>query len=203
MVIGPHLAFKTSHSETAYPIFISMKRRSFIQSLAAVFSLPANAALTLQPAAALPSAAAVPVKARFWAVYLSGLHGDCPPRSLQSALRISESDAKTYLSRLIADGVIKPNPISHAAASKVLNGNEENLASKAHAQLENKTRPPSGDTEILESANPKEEPGGTLELAQDNAQLVEELEPLDPQNPDSGDTDASERGSAGSYSPSG
>ncbi|MEP4334790.1 MAG: hypothetical protein ABJ360_00090, partial [Roseobacter sp.] len=54
------------------PYIEVMNRRSFTQSLVAVFSLPANPALSLQSVTtALPAAAAVPAHARSWAVYMS------------------------------------------------------------------------------------------------------------------------------------
>ena len=103
-----------------------MNRRRFLQSLAAVISLPAGAGLSLKPAtAALPTAAAVPAKARFWAIYMSGLHGECTPQTLQNLLHIPEVDAKKYISHLIADGVIKPNPLLQKSVSKVLQSTED------------------------------------------------------------------------------
>jgi hypothetical protein len=67
-----------------------MNRRSFIQSVAALVSLPANPLLSLQPAgAAVCAAASVPAEARSWAIYMHNLHGECPPRALKSLLNIS------------------------------------------------------------------------------------------------------------------
>lgn len=100
------------------PHMMVMNRRSFIQSLVAVFSLPASPTVSLRAApTALPAAAAVPAQARSWAVYMSTLHGECTPRALQSMLNIPEIDAKRYLSRLIADGVLKPNPLLQRSVS--------------------------------------------------------------------------------------
>lgn len=116
-----------------------MNRRRFIQSLAAVFSLPAGANLSLGSAsAALPAAAAVPAKARFWAIYMSALHGECTPQTLQNLLHIPEVDAKRYMGQLIADGVIKPNPLLRRGVSNMLNSNEDRLKGNIQKRLEMK-----------------------------------------------------------------
>ena len=86
-----------------------MDRRTFIQSLAALLSLPANPVASLRSAtAALPAATVVPTKARSWAAYISALHGECTPQTLQNLLHIPEVDAKKYVSQLIVEGIIKP-----------------------------------------------------------------------------------------------
>lgn len=126
-----------------------MKRRRFIQSLVAVFSLPGSATLSLRSAsAALPAASAVPTKARFWAVYMSGLHGECTPQTLQNLLHIPEVDARRYVSQLIADGVIKPNPLLQKSVSKLLRPTEDSPLETLKKRLDMKARRGSGNQEM-------------------------------------------------------
>ncbi len=83
-----------------------MNRRSFTKALGAMFALPVMPMPTL---AAAPAAVAVPSQARFWAIYMSGLHGKCTPKALQTMLNIPAAEAEGYLNQMILDGVIKPN----------------------------------------------------------------------------------------------
>lgn len=99
-----------------------MNRRDFTTRLAALFALPAVPAL---PAAAAPVAnvAAVPNAARFWAIYMSHLHGQCSPATLAKMTKIDVTQAQGYLTKLMNDGVIKPNPflkntLSHQIKNK-------------------------------------------------------------------------------------
>ena len=111
-----------------------MDRRTFIRSLAAALTLPATPGLSFKPAmAALPAAgtsstaasAAAPVtamatKARFWAIYMYGVQGNCTPATLSTVLGIPETQAGGYLTRLVADGTIRPNAILRKAVTKVV-----------------------------------------------------------------------------------
>ena len=118
-----------------------MKRRRFIQSLAAVFTLPAVPGLSLQPAAAASvSAAAVPAKARFWAIYITGLHGECTPQTLQNMLHIPEMDAKRYIGQLLADGVIKPTPVLQRAVTELAKPNEDGVLDKIKKRFDRKQK---------------------------------------------------------------
>ena len=129
-----------------------MNRRRFLQSLAAVFSLPAMPAVSLAPAtAAVPTAAAVPANARFWAIYMSGLHGECTPQTLQNLLHIPEIDARRYISQLISDGVIKPNPLLQRSVSQIMKRNRDSLMDKVSERLEMKERAGSTGVEIPRS----------------------------------------------------
>ncbi len=95
-----------------------MNRRKFTQALGALFALPAipAKALTAAPAAA---ATAIPNASRFWAIYMSQLHGTVSPATLANMTGISQSAARGHLSSMIADGVIKPqNLIQRAAQAK-------------------------------------------------------------------------------------
>jgi len=136
-----------------------MNRRRFIQSLAAVLSLPANATLSLRSAtAALPTAAAVPANARFWAIYMSALHGECTPKTLQNLLHIPEVDAKKYVSHLIADGVIKPNPLLQRSVSNFVKSNDESLLDKVKKRFEMKGQAEAEEGEACETADAAEGP---------------------------------------------
>ena len=87
-----------------------MDRRTFTQSLAALCAVPA---VPLTAAAApVATVASVPSQARFWAIYMSGLHGTCTPRALEVMLNIPSAQAKGYLSQLMAQGVIKPSGLT-------------------------------------------------------------------------------------------
>ena len=176
-----------------------MNRRSFIQSLTAVFSVPAHATLSLQPAAAaIPTAAAVPAKARFWAIYMSGLHGQCTPETLQKLLHIPEADAKSYIGRLTADGVIKPNPFLQTQVSQVLKSREDSLVQEVKDRMEPKPQSPA--TEIAETAGPEEEPDGALELSEERpeegSQGGEHSDALELETQLCGETDARGQGGA-------
>lgn len=143
-----------------------MKRRTFIQSLAAALSMPAAGSLTVTSASAsVPTAAAaVPTKARFWAIYMSSLHGECTPQTLHNLLHIPKVDAKRYVSQLIADGVIKPNPLLQKTAAELVKSKNENLLEKVKKRSEMKAK---AKTEPLDVHKVK----GTLE--NENQQKVD------------------------------
>ncbi len=156
------------------PYIKSMNRRSFIQSLVAVFSLPASPALSLQSVTAtLPTAAAVPAQARSWAVYMSALHGECTPRALQNLLNIPEIDARRYVSRLIADGVLKPSSLLQRSASELVKTNEKSSLDKVKRRLEIKAR---AESEQLETS----EPVDSTECLDNGAAMLEELPEVHP-----------------------
>ena len=130
-----------------------MKRRTFIQSLAAALSMPAAGSLTVTSAgASVPTAAAaVPTKARFWAIYMSSLHGECTPQTLHNLLHIPKVDAKRYVSQLIADGVIKPNPLLQKTATELVKSKNENLMEKVKKRSEMKAKAKTEKLEICET----------------------------------------------------
>jgi hypothetical protein len=136
-----------------------MNRRSFIQSLAALVSLPANPLLSLQPAgAAVSAAAAVPAEARSWAIYMHNLHGECTPMALKSLLNISEVDARRYVSHLIADGVLKPNPILQKSVRRLLNTGEDSLRDEVEQRLDLEARETAEPGQLRELTEPDESP---------------------------------------------
>lgn len=122
-----------------------MRRRTFIQSLAAAFTLPAigpalsvPAASSAVSASAVSAGVAVPAKARFWAIYMSSLHGECTPQTLQNLLHIPGADAKKYIGQLIADGIIKPNPLLQRTATELVKSRNDNLLEKVKKRSEMK-----------------------------------------------------------------
>lgn len=164
-----------------------MNRRRFLQSLAAVFTLPAATTFSMGTAtAALPAAAAVPTKARFWAVYMSALHGECTPKTLQNMLHIPEMDAKRYVSQLVADGVIKPNPLVQKSVAKIATENQEGFVDRTKKRPELNAQTGSDDEETLEATEEPEH----LELTEDNREISEEL--IDEQLPDDYDSELEE-----------
>ena len=130
-----------------------MNRRRFLQSIAAVFSLPAMPSLSIgSTATASTAVSAVPTQARFWAIYMSGLHGECPPHALQSILNIPAVDAKKYVTQLVTEGVIKPNPLLQRSVSKLVKTDDDSLFAKVKKRLEMKSEAQEGEPEPVESA---------------------------------------------------
>lgn len=169
-----------------------MNRRSFIQSLAAVFSLPALPLTSLRPVAAgIPAAADVPARVKSWAVYMANLHGDCTPLTLHRLLHIPETDAAQYVSRLVADGVLKSNPVMHEAARNLARPLEDNLPDErlemtAQAEPEgaetsqNNLAPEGPDVEANPTGEPAEPDDASLITGQPEASLQELASPQYP-----------------------
>ncbi len=169
-----------------------MNRRSFIQSLAAVFSLPALPLTSLRPVAAgIPAAADVPARVKSWAVYMSNLHGDCTPLTLHRLLHIPEADAAQYVSRLVADGVLKSKPVLQEAARNLARPSEghlpdERLEMAAQAEPEDVEAPddsnaPEGpDADANPTGEPAEPDDASLITGQPEASLQELASPQYP-----------------------
>ncbi|MEM9471606.1 MAG: hypothetical protein AAGA00_06595 [Pseudomonadota bacterium] len=176
------------------PHMMVMNRRSFIQSLVAVFSLPAGPTVSLRAAPTALPAAAVSAQARSWAVYMSTLHGECTPRALQSMLNIPETDAKRYLSRLIADGVLKPNPLLQTSVSNVVKTIENSPLDKIKRRLEIKAQAEPEQLENRDSADAVESLDNRAEMSEAPA----EVDPAGLAEDDSAEdqTQASEEGAA-------
>jgi hypothetical protein len=96
--------------------------------------------------ASLPAAsAAIPNPARFWAIYMSHLHGTCSPQTLAKVTGIDASLTKGYLSRLLSEGVLSP----------------PNMAAKVMSAQAKPTQKPSGlrkrlDKFLSEADEPQE-----------------------------------------------
>ena len=104
----------------------------------------------------------MPNAARFWAIYMSQMHGTCTAHTLSTMTGIDASTAQGYLSRMIGDGVIKPTNI----VSKAIN--MQNKASKSPSQWKERMKkiaderapaPQSGGTEsdLVETTQPEEQ----------------------------------------------
>ena len=158
-----------------------MNRRRFIQSLAAVFTVPTGSVFALKPAAAAASSAvAVPKQARFWAIYITGLHGECTPQTLQNMLHIPEVDAKRYIGQLLADGVIKPTPVLQRAVTELAKPREDGLLDKVKKRLEKKHN--AGQAEAVKAEATKSE------IAKSELGISESAEPI--QEPDMEESEA-------------
>lgn len=152
----------------ASPYMRGMNRRTFIQSLVAVFAFPATPTLSLGPAtAALPTAAVVPAHARSWAIYMSTLHGECTPQALQNLLNISAVDARKYIIQLIAEGTIKPIPLLQKSLSNFTKTNDGNILDELKKRLEMKAQAESEREGVRESIDENECLGTNAELLAD------------------------------------
>ncbi len=88
-----------------------MNRRQFTASLGALAAAPALPVKTL---AGVPAAGVIPNTARFWAIYMSHLHGVCTPEALAKISGVTLNTAKGYLNAMISDGVITTTRITAA-----------------------------------------------------------------------------------------
>lgn len=134
-----------------------------------MFTLPATPALSLPAAgagAAAPAMAAVPANARFWAIYISALHGECTPRALQNMLKIPAGDAQHYLTQLVADGVIKPNPLLRHAASELIKPKDNNVLDRLKERMDMKAQ---AESEAVAEAEMPEDPEAHGEASEDAA----------------------------------
>lgn len=153
-----------------------MNRRSFIQSLAAVFSLPAMPLTSLRPVAAgIPAAVDVPARVKSWAVYMSNLHGDCTPLTLHRLLHIPEADAETYVGRLIADGVLKPNPLLQRSLRKFADTEQGDPLHAGEERLEITEEVPSIDVHASQDEAPDRGQGGVANPPEEDDQADQEL----------------------------
>ena len=93
-------------------------------------AMPTVAVAAHQPAAT--SAAA-----RFWAIYMSGLHGDVTPSALSQLSGLNVSEATSLRAELIRNHVIKPQGLIKKAVSTAL---DPNPLSEQVASLDDLTR---------------------------------------------------------------
>ena len=82
-----------------------MKRRNFLQSLAAATTLPA---LPLNALAHAAPVAATSNQPYLWASFVARVHNNCSPAKLQRLLKMDETTAKAVYSELIKTNVITP-----------------------------------------------------------------------------------------------
>lgn len=104
-----------------------MNRRQFTQMFAAFFAAPAVPTGVV----AAPQASATPAAARFWAIYMTGLHGDVSPNALSQLSGLSVSQATSVRAELIRDNVINPTGLIKKVVSTAArsNPNSEQLSS--------------------------------------------------------------------------
>ncbi|MEL7274139.1 MAG: hypothetical protein AAGK33_11955 [Pseudomonadota bacterium] len=116
-----------------------MNRRRFLQSVATLVALPAMPQMSWRASAfAAPTATVVPAQARSWAIYISTLHGECSPQTLQTLLQIPASDAKRYLTQLVAEGVIKAHPLVQQSIARMAHGDQGGVLDNIKRRLEMK-----------------------------------------------------------------
>jgi len=100
-----------------------MNRRQFTSALGAAAAAPA---LPLKALTAAPAVAtAVPNTARFWAIYMSHLHGSVSAKTLSVMTGLDVSVAQSHLTKLLSDGVIKPNHLLTRLAESNANSSQE------------------------------------------------------------------------------
>ena len=81
-----------------------MNRREFTRNLLAAATIPALPV----PAMAKAQTVVVPKAARFWAIYMTHLHGDITPGMLTQMTGIAPAQTTAIRAKLIADKVISP-----------------------------------------------------------------------------------------------
>jgi hypothetical protein len=90
-----------------------MNRRQFTTTLTALAAAPA---MPLKALTAAPAATAIPNSARFWAIYMSHLHGTCSAKTLSTMTGLDASVTQGYLSRMVSEGIIKPTRMASTIA---------------------------------------------------------------------------------------
>lgn len=112
-----------------------MNRRDFLVQSGATIT-----AATLPAGAVFPKAATpVPANMRFWAVYMSQLHGTCSPKMLATMTKVSEGAAQSELSKLVSQGVLQPaqmlTPKLNVNTRTTAPNTTDNHISEAHDRL--------------------------------------------------------------------
>lgn len=105
------------------PHITYMKRRTFIKNATALAAVPMLPVRALAGAPVI--ATAVPNGARFWAIYMSTMHGTCSAKTLSNMTGLDMSAARNCLSKLISDGVITPTRIMSNIAKSQANRPDE------------------------------------------------------------------------------
>lgn len=111
-----------------------MNRRDFTRTLMAAIAAPAMPL----PAMAKPATVAVPNAARFWAIYMTRLHGDVTPGMLTQMTGLDPSQTSAIRAKLVADNVISPTGfIRKGIASQTFTGPQKSTKD-AITQLKDK-----------------------------------------------------------------
>lgn len=101
-----------------------MNRREFTKSLAAAFTLPA---LPL-PAISAAQPVTVTKAARFWAIYMTHMHGDVTPGMLTQMTGLDPVQTTAIRTKLIADKVISPTGfIRKSLATETITRSEQHI----------------------------------------------------------------------------
>ena len=155
-----------------------MKRRLFLQFFGTALTLPGLPGLPMPTAAkASPVVTTVPAQARSWAIYMSTLHGECTPQALQTMVNISASEARNTLTQLVAEGVIKANPLLQKSVANLTRVEKGDWFQRLKSRLDLKTHQTSRlraddevemielDAEVSANAALLEQDGDVPELA--------------------------------------
>lgn len=136
--------------------------------------------LPSMPALAFPGASAavvVPNQARFWAIYMSTMQGQVTPQTLEWALNIPAAEAKSYLSQLVADGVIKQNPMLNTTISNIVKEKKDTLFERVKERLEMKSNANAANANLeakIEPADLLEDEEAHKNVEQDNFETLDE-----------------------------
>jgi hypothetical protein len=140
-----------------------MNRRQFTTALAALAATPAlpAKAITGLPAAA---GAAISKPARFWAIYMSHLHGTCTPQVLAKAAKISPAVARSHLSSMVSQGILTPTNIAAKTVATQANPiqNTSNIRTRLDRFLKEKSAAKKGIMENLDDSTPVNHDGADL-----------------------------------------
>ncbi len=143
-----------------------MNRRQFTAGLGALAAAPA---LPVNALTSAPAAGAIPNTARFWAIYMSHLHGICTPEALAKISGVTLNAAKGYLNAMISDGVITTTRMATVAP------NAANKSTGLKKRLEKfKTDRPAQQAPVSEDVIEPED--DSLRVNHDTAELQDETE---------------------------
>lgn len=113
-----------------------MNRREFTRNMLAAATIPALPV----PSLAKAQAVVVPKAARFWAIYMTHLHGDITPGMLTQMTGIAPAQTTAIRAKLIADNVIAPTGFiqKSLAAKTVLRSEQqaENTLARIRSQAD-------------------------------------------------------------------
>ena len=106
---------------------------------------------------------------------MTALHGECPPHALESILNIPAVDANKYVAQLIADGVIKPNPLLKSSVSELVKANEDSLLGKVKERLKMKAQANTQELEILDTIDADESLDADAELSEESPEINQDI----------------------------
>ncbi len=149
-----------------------MNRREFTRNMLAAAAVPALPV----PSLAKAQAVVVPKAARFWAIYMTHLHGDVTSDMLTRMTGLAPAEATAVRAKLIADKVIAPTGfIRKSLAAKTIIRSEQQTQStlaKIKSQTE-KVSELAKDALSSEDA-PKLDTPDTEEIERDTEEVLDQ-----------------------------